>query len=304
MPLTGSSSLRFTEGAVGTLRLLAYLAAALLLMVADHRAGWLDRVRQQADVLTGPLYWLAAAPARIAETLHDSFASRVHLNEENEHLRQALQLSNARLHRLEAVAQENDRLRELLDGTRGYRLSVQLTSILDIDLDPFRHRIMLDVGERDGVRAGQALIDAQGVVGQVIEVATRHATALLITDPDHAVPVQVARTGLRLIAYGTGQRDRLRIPNIPQSGDVRPGDQLMTSGIGGNYPAGFAVGEVVAIEPDETRLFAVAEVRPVAALDRSGEVLLVWNVPVETEIGPPAEMAVTEATAADAEAQR
>lgn len=282
---------------MGTLRLLAYLAAALLLMVADHRGGWLDQVRRQADRLTGPLYWLAATPARVADGVHDAFASRAHLNAENEQLRRDLQLSNARLHRLEAVAQENERLRELLDGTRGYRLSVQLTSILDIDLDPFRHRIVLDVGERDGVQPGQALIDAQGVVGQVIEVASRHATALLITDPDHAVPVQVARTGLRLIAYGTGRRDRLRIPNIPQSGDIRPGDRIMTSGIGGHYPAGFAVGEVLAIEPDETRLFAVAEVRPAASLERSGEVLLVWNVPMETEVGPPAEAA--SAAAAD-----
>lgn len=287
MAYASSSNARFGEGAAGTLRLLGYLAAALLLMAADHRGGWLTSVRQHAGLLVEPLYWMAAAPARIAHAAREGLASRGALVEENARLREQLLLANARLSRLEAVAQENHRLRELLDGKRGYLLSVQLATILDVDLDPFRHRVVLDVGRRDGVSPGQALIDADGVVGQIVELTGRRSTALLITDPDHAVPVQVVRSGLRLIAYGTGERDRLRVPNIPQSGDIRPGDRLVTSGIGGNYPAGFAVGEVLRVEPDETRLFAVAEVRPAAALDRRGEVLLVWNVPAETDVGPP-----------------
>lgn len=287
MSYPGSSNVRFGEGAAGTLRLLGYLAAALLLMAADHRGGWLTTARQHAGLLAEPLYWLASAPSRVVHSARESLASRDQLVRDNEHMREQLLLANARLNRLEAVAQENLRLRELLDGKRGYVLSVQLATILDVDLDPFRHRVVLDVGSRDGVTRGQALIDAEGVVGQVVEFTGRRSTALLVTDPDHALPVQVVRTGLRLIAYGTGERDRLRIPNIPQSGDIRPGDRLVTSGIGGNYPAGFPVGEVLRVEPDETRLFAVADVRPAAALERRGEVLLVWNVPAETEVGPP-----------------
>lgn len=289
MPYAGSSNVRFSEGAAGTLRLLGYLAAALLLMAADHRGGWLQNVRHHAGLLAEPLYWLASAPARMAGAAGEALSSRSRLISENQRLQRELLLADARLSRLESVAQENLRLRELLDGTRGYRLSVQLATILDVDLDPFRHRVILDVGSRDGVMRGQALIDADGVVGQIIDFTGTRSTVLLVTDPDHAVPVQVVRSGLRLIAYGTGERDRLRIPNIPQSGDIRPGDRLVTSGIGGNYPAGFAVGEVTHVAPDETRLFAVADVRPAAALDRRGEVLLVWNVPVETDVGPPSD---------------
>lgn len=287
MSYAGATSFRFSEAAGGTLRLLVYLGLALLLMASDHRGDWLGTVREKAGLLVGPLYWAAALPGRIGGGIHDNVASRHALLAENEQLRQGLLLANARIHRLEAVAQENERLRELLGGTRGLQLSVQLAGIVDVDLDPFRHRILIDVGAREGVRAGQAMIDAGGVVGQVVEVNPLRSTALLITDPDHALPVQVVRSGLRLIAYGTGERDRLNVPNIPLSGDIRAGDLLVTSGIGGRYPAGFPVGTVSEVGPDETRLFAQASVRPAAALERRGEVLLVWTTPTETGVGPP-----------------
>jgi rod shape-determining protein MreC len=187
-----------------------------------------------------------------------------------------------------AVAEENQRLRELLGGTRGYRLTAHLVGIIDIDLDPTRQRIVLDAGANDGVRVGQAMIDAGGVLGQVVEVTPRRATALLVTDPEHAVPVQVARSGLRTIAFGTGRSDQLRLPNIPQSADIRVGDELVTSGIGGRFPAGFPVGVVQALEPDDTRLFVVAQARPAAFIDRSLEVLLVSNAVDEADVGPPA----------------
>lgn len=292
MPYASSSSgSLFAEGGAGTLRLLLHLTAALILMVADHRGGYLERIRHWTGLLTGPLYLIASSPARLAETVHESVSTRARLSEENAALRQQLLVGNARIHRLEAVQLENQRLRALLGGTRGLRLSVQLSSLVDIDLDPFRHRILLDAGANRGVREGLAVIDGSGVVGQVIAVTPMNATAMLVSDPSHAIPVQVVRSGLRTIAYGTGRIDQLLLPNIPLSADVRIGDQLITSGLGGTFPAGFPVGRISALSPDETRLFVVAQARPDAALDRSGEVLLVWDtseaVAADIATGPP-----------------
>jgi rod shape-determining protein MreC len=274
---SSSSGSLFAEGGAGTLRLLLHLTAALILMVADHRGGYLDRFRHWAGLLAGPVYLVASSPARLAETLHDTFSTRATLAQENDALREQLLVGNARIARLEAVQLENQRLRALLGGTRGLRLSVQLASLVDIDLDPFRHRILLDAGSGRGVREGLAVIDGNGVVGQVVAVTPGNSTAMLISDPSHAIPVQVVRSGLRTIAYGTGRIDQLLLPNIPLSADVKVGDALITSGLGGTFPAGFPVGTIARLSPDETRLFVVAEAQPAASLERSGEVLLVWD---------------------------
>ena len=278
---------RLTDGAGSTLPLLAYLAIATVLMVADLRGGFAAQARQHLSVLAEPIWWLAAAPGRLMDGGREMFSTRAALQAENEQLRRELQVNASRLHRLLAVNEENQRLRELLGGTRGYRLNAQLAGIIDVDLDPSRQRIVLDAGSLQGVRLGQAMIDAGGVLGQVIEVTPRHSTALLLTDTEHAIPVQVARSGLRTIAYGTGRTDRLRLPSIPQSGDIRVGDRLVTSGIGGRFPAGFPVGVVESVRPDETQSFVVAEARPAARLDRGVEVLLVSNVVDGVDDGPP-----------------
>ena len=287
MAYPASPASRLSEGAGTTLPLLAYLALATLLMVADQRGGFADIARSRLSTLAEPVWWVASSPGRIIDGAREMFATRSDLQEENARLRRDLQVSNARLHRLSAVAEENLRLRELLGGTRGYRLSARLAGIVDVDLDPTRQRIVLDAGTDQGVEVGQAMIDAGGVLGQVIEVSSGHATALLLTDPEHAVPVQVARSGLRTIAFGTGRTDVLRLPNIPQSADIRVGDRLVTSGIGGRFPAGFPVGVVERLQPDDTRLFVVAEARPAARLDRGVEVLLVSNTLDAVDDGPP-----------------
>ena len=292
MAYSGSASgSLFAEGGAGTLRLLLYLTAALILMVADHRGGYLERVRGWAGLLAAPVYLVASSPARLAQGLRENFGSRSQLAADNETLRQQLLVSNARVNRLEAVQLENQRLRGLLQGTRGLQLSVQLASLVDIDLDPFRHRIVIDTGSNGGVADGLAVIDGSGVVGQVVDTTPLNATVMLISDPSHAVPVQIVRSGLRTIAYGTGRIDKLLLPNIPLSAEVRVGDQLITSGLGGTFPAGFPVGTIETLNPDATRLFVVAEARPSAALDRSGEVLLVRDsagAAVQAEAaGPP-----------------
>ncbi len=298
---TAPSAPLFSDGGAGTIRLLAYLALAVVLMVADYRGGYLDRGRQMLGVLAEPLYWAAGAPVALARYLRSAAADREQLHAEREMLREELLVANAQLARLGAVQTENRRLRDLLGGTRGLGLEARLVSLADVDLDPFRHRALLDEGSARGVRSGTALIDAGGVFGQVIESAPLHATVMLLSDPAHAVPVQVQRSGVRTIAYGTGEVDRLLVPNIPQSADIVEGDLLITSGLGGRFPAGLPVGTVTGLQQDQTRLFVVAQARPAALLQRGRELLLVWNSPVgpAAEAGPPRELSALPAAPAD-----
>ena len=283
----GRAGHRPGESALAALPLLFYLTLSVILMSFDQRDGIGVEVRARLSVIIEPLWWLAGLPARTTRALHEDLSLHGSLIDDNRRLRHEIEMSAARIHRLNAVADENARLRALLGGMRGYRLDVRLVEILDVDLDPYRQRWVLNAGRDEGVLPGQVLIDSGGVLGQVIEVGKHRATALLVTDPDHAVPVQVARSGLRAVAYGTGVGNRLVLPNIPQSADLRVGDQLLTSGIGGRFPAGFPVGVVTRLEPDNMRLFVVADATPAAHLDRGSEALLVSNLPPMTDIGPP-----------------
>jgi rod shape-determining protein MreC len=258
----------------GTLRLLAYLALSVTLIVLDHRGDWLQQARSQAAVAVQPLWWLAGLPSRLGETVRDDAATRARLAEENRRLRNALLVSAARQARLRVEAEENARLRGLLGAAERGGLDVQLAPILDIDLDPTRQRLMLNAGARDGVHVGQSVIDAGGLVGQIIDVTPTTAVVLLLTDPDHAVPVAVARTGVRLVAYGTGRSDALELRNVPLSSDVRSGDVVVTSGLGGRFPPGFPVGTIGTLRPDDSRAFLLGDVDPAAQLDRGRDVLL------------------------------
>lgn len=258
----------------GTLWLLAYLAAAIALMVLDHRGGWLDRLRAHGEVAMQPVWWLAGLPGRIGDSARGTARTHSSLAEENRTLRNALMVSGAQVARLQGAEEENQRIRALLGAAQRGRLDVQLVPILDIDLDPSRQRLMLAGGSRDGVRMGQPVIDAGGVVGQIIALTPTTSTVLLLTDPGHAMPVEVARSGVRLIVAGNGRSDQLTLQNVPLSGDVRVGDTIVTSGLGARFPAGFAVGTVTALQPDDSRAFLVGEVRPSAQLDRGRDVLL------------------------------
>ncbi|AMU99857.1 rod shape-determining protein MreC [Xanthomonas citri] len=255
-----------------TLRLLVYLVLAIVLIALDSRGGWLSQVRMQANLLIQPIWAVAGLPGRIGSQVRDNAATHAQLVEETRDLRNQLLVANARLTRLQTAALDNAQLRELLNVAERRGLDVQLAPILNIDLDPTRQRLLLDAGSREGVLLGQAVIDAGGLMGQVIEVTPLHSTVLLLTDPDHAVPVSVARNGVRLIVYGRG--DRLELRDIPLSAGVQVGDEIVTSGLGGRFPAGFPVGKVSELHPDDTHAFLVGELTPAAKLDRGRDVLL------------------------------
>ena len=272
------------------LRLLAYLALAITLIVLDDQAGWLARARAQANVLVQPVWALAGLPGRLGSQVKDNAASHGQLVEENRELRNQLLIANARLTRLQTAALDNAQLRELLNVAERSGLDVQLAPILDIDLDPVKQRLVLAAGSRDGVHMGQAVIDAGGLMGQVIATTGGTATVLLLTDPDHAVPVTVARNGVRLIVYGRG--DTLELRDIPLSAGVEVGDEIVTSGLGGRFPAGFPVGRITALRPDDTHAFLVGQLDPAAKLDRGRDVLLLRpgaaiRVPVARELLQP-----------------
>lgn len=295
-PYAGPSAHR-SEDIAGTLRLLVALALAVALMVLDHRGGWLTTVRTQAEVLAQPLWRLAGLPARLGDSVRDDTATRARLAKENETLRNALLVSGARIARLQASAAENARLRGLLGAVEQGGLDVQLAPVLDVALDPTRQRLLLDIGAKQGVIVGQPALDAGGVLGQVIEVRSSTATVLLLTDPDHAIPVAVSRNGIRLVAYGRG--DRLELANIPTSSDVKNGDLIVTSGLGGRFPPGFPVGTITQLRRDESRAFLVGDLKPAAQLDRGRDVLLLRRAPVRPPIGPaPAASATTAGTTA------
>ena len=286
MPLANPDKVSlFSEGAVSTARLIAYLTLAMIVMVIDHRGSYLERLREFSSALVEPIYRVAALPSDVARAGRLAVATQSHLVDENQELREALLLAQVRLNRMSALTAQNDRLKMLLDVQKKLGLGVRLARLIDIDLDPFRHRIVLDAGSAQAIKVGQPVLDAFGVMGQIVEVLPNTSVALLITDPTHAIPVIVKRTGLRTIAYGTGSIDRLQLPNIPISADIKVGDSLMTSGLGGRFPAGFPVGEILEISNDESGMFAAAIAKPAAALDRSGEVLLLQDMP--EPMGPP-----------------
>lgn len=280
MPSYAGPPLASRSGQIASsLRLLAWLALAVALIVLDHRGGWLAALRQQAGTLVQPLWWLAATPARLGTRLQDDAGTLSTLTRENQRLRNELLVANARLTRLGNAVADNGQLRALLGAAGSHGLDVQLAPVLNVDLDPTRQRLVLDAGASDGVRQGQPVIDAGGLLGQIIEVGPRHSTVLLITDPDHAVPVMVRRNGVRLIAYGTGRADRLQLLNVPLNSDVKEGDVVVTSGLGGRFPAGFPVGTVADLHADENRTFIVGELTPAAQLDRGRDVLLLKDRP-------------------------
>jgi rod shape-determining protein MreC len=271
-------------------------------MTVDHRQQHLDSVRATLSVVVYPLKWLVDLPGATGQWFRESLSTRRQLQEENASLRTQHLVLNTQLQKLEALEAENRRLRALLDSSFqvGNRPKL-IAALLSVDMDPYRHQIEINKGSLDRLFEGQPLLDSKGVMGQLIHVGPFTATAMLITDPSHAIPVQINRTGLRTIALGTGSIDRLELPHIPTNADVRVGDLLVSSGLGGRFPPGYPVAEVVSVEQDPGNTFSEVIARPRAHLDRSREVLLVWppelpNPEPSAESNPPEETSTEEAT--------
>lgn len=247
------------------------------LITADLRFNGLARTRSILDNLATPLYWVADIPARISDWNDTNIRSRSHLLEDNDKLRQENLLLSGRSQQISALMAENTRLRALLNSTALLRNDVLVAELIGVSPDPVRHQMILNKGAVDGVYIGQPLIDEEGLLGQVVDVSELSSRVLLITDVTHAIPVQVNRNGVRAIAEGTGVLGSLEIHHVAATTDIEEGDLLVSSGLGGRFPVGYPVALVSKVVRDPGHAFATVEAQPVAALDRSRHVLLVFT---------------------------
>ena len=260
-------------------RLILLLFASMILMVLDHRQNHLGAVRQAIGAAVYPLQVIVDAPFRLWEWVRDGTADRNQLQLELSRLQAERLLTNARLQRMTALEAENARLRDLLEARAQVRDEVRVAEIMAVDANPYRHNIVIDIGENEGAYDGQAIVDVTGVIGQIIETGLMTSQAMLISDPSHSLPVEVNRNGFRTIANGTGEFGRLVLPFVTNNADIRPGDLLVTSGLGGAFPAGYPVAVVETVNRIPQEPFADVTATPAAALDQVREVMLIWSSP-------------------------
>lgn len=277
-----------------------YGLLAVVLMAMDHRGHYVPKVRSVLENAVEPFYHVVEWPVGALRNLFGQFQSRRSLRHQNESLREQLLGQRADLQRLDTLAEENRRLRALFEGAQSLTFEYRFAELVQVDLDPFSHKVLIDRGLVDGVVAGQAVIDGSGVMGQVEDVHLHFSNVRLISDPNHALPVQINRTGLRTVAFGSGETGALNMPNVPRQADIREGDLVVTSGLGDRFPGGYPVARVSRIDRQEGQTFIHVEAEPLAALDRGREVLLISTL--EEEVAPEEEVPA-EAPAIDGETQ-
>ena len=279
----------FPRGPGLGLKALVLCLLALGAILADTRTQALNPVRDGLSWLLRPVLWVAGLPSALSGTA-EHLQTRESLVEENAILRENQLKLEVEVQKVAALEMENARLRELLASSSQLEEKVLIAEILSVSQDPYRQQIVLNKGAREGVYKGQALVDAQGVLGQVISVTPAASVALLLTDPNHGIPVEINRTGLQTIALGRGDGQSLSLPYLPGTADVKIGDLLVSSPLGGRFPAGYPVGQITELQHDAGEHFMEALAVPAARLNRGRQALLVWSesFPVEQ---PPAETA-------------
>ena len=246
------------------------------MMTVDHRQGHLEKVRSALSVFVYPLQYVANLPVTVTNWVSEALTTRARLMEENAWLRDKQLVLSSKIQKFEILEAENERLREMLQLSERLDERVLIAELLAIDLQPFMHQIVINKGQREGVYDGQPIVDANGVMGQIVHVGPFSSTVLLLTDPTHAIPVQINRNGLRSVAVGTGQSHILQLEHLSNNVDIREGDLVVSSGLGSRFPSGYPVGVVHNISRVPGEPFANVTIIPSAQLEKSREVLLVW----------------------------
>ncbi|MGY1891572.1 rod shape-determining protein MreC [Pseudomonas sp. SDT291_1_S447] len=267
----------FAKGPSLGVRLLVLAVLSVALMVVDARFDLLKPARKQASLVLMDAYWITDLPGRLWEGIASQFGSRTELFAENEKLKTENLLYQGRMQKLAALTEQNVRLRELLNSSALVNEKVEVAELIGMDPNPFTHRIIINKGERDGVVLGQPVLDARGLMGQVVELMPYTSRVLLLTDTTHSIPVQVNRNGLRAIASGTGNPERLELRHVADTADIKEGDLLVSSGLGQRFPAGYPVATVKEVIHDSGQPFAIVRAVPTAALNRSRYLLLVFS---------------------------
>jgi rod shape-determining protein MreC len=256
---------------------------AFLLIALDLRFNQMVATRSMLSAVTLPFYWVADVPERVINWGRENIVTRSTVLEDNRRLRAEALLLEAQVQQLASLRAENVRLRALLNSSALLQDDVLVAELVGVSPDPARHLVILNKGTGDGVFVGQPLIDANGLMGQVVEAAPNSARVLLITDATHALPVQVNRNGVRAIAEGVGRLDRLELRHVASTEDIEVGDLLVSSGLGGRFPVGYPVATVTEVIADPGQPFATVTAAPSAALNRSRHVLLVFTRDLEAE---------------------
>jgi rod shape-determining protein MreC len=272
---TGGSRSQVRGPAPG-FRFTLYAILSFVVMFLDQRHGWMEQARYVLQSAAYPIQLAVSSPTNAWNWFQASLETRDALRAENERLKAQDRVLTIRAMRYEALARENGELRGLRDALPPVAEKWLAAEIINIEINSLRQRVLINRGTGNGVFKGQALLDDKGVIGQTTHVGPWSAEAILITDPEHAIPVIVERTGLRTIAVGAGDSVSLALPYLPGNADVKTGDLLLTSGLGGVFPAGYPVGRVTEVHRDAVQPLAQVRAIPFASVETDSEVVLVW----------------------------
>jgi rod shape-determining protein MreC len=281
----------FVHGLSAFARLALFSALSLALIATDSRLQYLDSVRQSLQTLLHPLQLFANVPSQIYRDTGEYFSTHNYLLKENKRLKQHALQQDIALQKLNTLALENNNLRLLLETNKAIKESSIVAEIMHVGRDLFSKKIIVNRGESHGITAGEAVVDATGVIGQITRVYPLSSEVTLITDKSLAIPIQIERNGLRAIAFGHGRDNTLDLPYLPTNVDIKQGDKLVTSGIDGVYPAGLAVATVSKIEITPDSPFARIICNPTGGIENYRHVLLV-SIPL-VDVLPDSKATVT-----------
>ena len=255
-------------------KLIIFVVLSFILLINDQRNNYLSILRNSIAIAIYPLQSAVEIPSRLTDWFDLRIKSKEILIKENQNLLSQQKINSSILQRYESLEQENERLKQILNAASNLDNKVEITRIISVNVNPYRHTIVIDKGERDGVYEGQVLLGADGVIGQILHTNFLTSEAILISDSDHALPVEINRNGLRTIVLGNGSYTKLDVPYIPNNADIEIGDLLVTSGLGGKFPSGYPVAKVNFIESDLSEQFYKVSAKPIAYLNQVRELML------------------------------
>lgn len=266
----------FGKGGSLSFRLLVFVTTSMILMILDHRTQYLATIRQYLSVLSYPVEVAVSVPGNVYDWSSRNLASRTSLLEENQRLEKELLVLKARLQKWDSLKKRHAELQALVKSSKELGEEVAIAEILRVELDPYRQIVTINKGSSHDVFQGQAVIDSNGVAGQVRRVSVAKSEVTLITDPTHTIPIESIRTGLRTVAVGSSE-GVLQMPYLPTTTDIKVGDLFVSSGLGEQFPRGYPVCRVISVHHDPGRGFANIQAKPIAKLDTTRELLLVWQ---------------------------
>ena len=269
------------RGGLPRFSVLILIVIATAVLIADLQGNSVRSVRSVISVVLTPVQWLVDIPTQIADDLSVVLVERAALVKDNNQLRSSSIILERKVQQMMVLRAENIRLRELLNSSAALDDSVLLTELIGVNPDPFQHQIILNKGSEDGVFIGQPVLDAGGIMGQVVEVSLYTNRTMLVTDGRHALPIEVVRNGMRAIALGKGIHNELDITHVPDNADIRVGDLLVSSALGGRFPYGYPLAQVRIVERDPSRKFMIVKAKPLARLNNSRYVLMVGEDPTK-----------------------